>query len=557
MCDSWRGFKTILCIIAVTLLCLVACKQEPRHEETYRYVRSIIDSVPEQALLILDSIPMSELQSDLDSARYILLHATAENKLQGIETSDTILQRAIDIFREHNEVEHLRYACYLCGSAAYSHKEYAKCLPNLLEAEDLIDEKTPGYEKGLIYHALSDYCIKFNGLTALNYIRKAYECYIESHKQVHAYYAKLSEAQILLNLTEYQEAKNILMPLIDSAVNIKDNELLRYSYEALGRSESGLDHPALAIKYLRKAEKMLGSLDEKTYAILLYSMKECGDTIHADSLARILLAQNNPWVVYALDLKRTSTEMMAEAYALQDESTYMEQQISYSNDYAVLISKNFQLKKAINKYKIKVRNLTIYTLTILLLLLIVVGIYIFKTIQRKHKEERENALTLYNDFMSFIKFHNLKVSSMQTTFSKQSSTLSTILYKYIEAVNQLVNSCLNNNKSLNNIDPKLVALARKSISNLRSDSKIKDDLEVLVNFTHNNLANKLKEEFPTLDSRSYLLFLLIAAEVSPLVISQILNLNSREYLNVLKHRLKKKIIENNPPSVSEFIKILS
>lgn len=94
MCDSWRGFKTILCIIAVTLLCLVACKQEPRHEETYRYVRSIIDSVPEQALLILDSIPMSELQSDLDSARYILLHATAENKLHANVTPDTVLKKS-------------------------------------------------------------------------------------------------------------------------------------------------------------------------------------------------------------------------------------------------------------------------------------------------------------------------------------------------------------------------------------------------------------------------------------------------------------------------------
>lgn len=91
------------------------CKEKPRHEAIYQRVRPLLDSIPEEALSILDSIPKKDLQPGLDSARYILLHAIAENKAYKFTTKDSTITLAIETFRTYNQIDDLRNSLFIQG----------------------------------------------------------------------------------------------------------------------------------------------------------------------------------------------------------------------------------------------------------------------------------------------------------------------------------------------------------------------------------------------------------------------------------------------------------
>ena len=108
----------ILSIIVSMLLMFPCCTRIPQHEPQFQRARVVIDSCPECALAILDSIPISDLSPGLDSARSILLHAIAENKLYALATSDSTIQIAINVFQSYNAVDELRQAYYIQGRIA-------------------------------------------------------------------------------------------------------------------------------------------------------------------------------------------------------------------------------------------------------------------------------------------------------------------------------------------------------------------------------------------------------------------------------------------------------
>ena len=137
------------------LLMFTCCTRIPQHEPQFQRARAVIDSCPECALAILDSIPITELHPGLDSARYILLHAIAENKLYALATSDSTIQIAINVFQSYNAVDELRQAYYIQGRIARQNAEATEALVSLLESEKLIDSSTDPYEKGLIYSELA------------------------------------------------------------------------------------------------------------------------------------------------------------------------------------------------------------------------------------------------------------------------------------------------------------------------------------------------------------------------------------------------------------------
>lgn len=552
--------KQQLLILTVAMLVLCACTPRPRHEDAFICARAVMDSCPECALAILDSIPTVNLQPGLDSARYILLHALAENKAHCLTTSDSTIQLAIDVFRETEQKADLRSACYMKGWIMYLNEEYDKALPALLESESLIDSETPELEKGLIYHALADHCnTTMNGIAAIEYAGKAYAAYVEAHKYYHALFALLDQATYFNNSAQYNEAKKIFTMLSDSATLRKDTTLLSLSYDGLCRSEAGIGNFPIALSYLRKHKELADTLDPKTWGMWLYLEKEAGNAKVADSLARIQLSQDNPWVAYALDPSKTIPETLIGAYELQDANTNREILRAYTDNYTAILSDNFRLRQEAIRYRLRLKHLYNVVLVGLLAITTLGGALGIIYFHKRAKEQYNYALCLSTDIKALLDRHKQTVKELEDKndqYDRSFSSRMEILDKYTDTLNKLAKSCYRGRPAWSVVGSKLTSLTDNNINNLRNDEKLKKEMENLADFRHANLIKRFKEEIPDAKEEDVSTITMLSVGCTPLVISKVLELSSVNYFGVRRQRLRNMIKIKNPPSLQDFLRFL-
>lgn len=95
------GCRILLIMLVLMITAAVGCG---RHGAAWRQMdaaESLMESHPDSALAILDSIPASEVNGQEEKARYALLMSMALDK-NYIDTTDfNVLQPAIDYYLEH------------------------------------------------------------------------------------------------------------------------------------------------------------------------------------------------------------------------------------------------------------------------------------------------------------------------------------------------------------------------------------------------------------------------------------------------------------------------
>lgn len=378
------------------------CKEKPRHEAIYQRVRPLLDSIPEEALSILDSIPKKDLQSGLDSARYILLHAIAENKAYKFTTKDSTITLAIETFRTYNQIDDLRNSLFIQGWIRILDQQFVAAIRPLLEAEELIDNRTPELEKGLIYHALADCCnFTSNGLMAIEYSRNAYSAYVNANKPIHALYNISDRAAYFNNMGDYRNAHKLLLSMLDSAKNTFNDDLIGWYYDGLGRSCIGLQNYDEALKYFQNLKEVKDTLDDMTEGLLVYAMTKAGNKSTADSIARQLVAADNLWAIKGITPITSSEDMLVDISARQENQMADVLNSTYANEYSSIIKENYTLRRNLMVTELKAKRLLNILLAILILITLLIasiGIYKFRQyaiLQKKLQKKRERKHNVY------------------------------------------------------------------------------------------------------------------------------------------------------------------
>ena len=129
--------KALLCCITIAItLALTACTDSPV-DARLDLADSLMESRPDSALTILDSISAADLRGDEQKARHALLLSMALDKNYIDTTTFDVLQPAIDYYPRHGSPDEKLRTYYYQGRIYQNRSEYNDAMLRYMEACDL------------------------------------------------------------------------------------------------------------------------------------------------------------------------------------------------------------------------------------------------------------------------------------------------------------------------------------------------------------------------------------------------------------------------------------
>lgn len=148
----------IILIIILYIGIVSACTQKPVYPEAMSQAIQCIETSPDSALLYLDGIPASTLQTQPEETNmyYKLLKVKVNDKLYHKHTSDSIIKEIVQFYDEYGDLHKQMEAYYYLGSVYRDLNDAPRAIKAFLHATKL-GENTKEY--GLMGKAHGQICI--------------------------------------------------------------------------------------------------------------------------------------------------------------------------------------------------------------------------------------------------------------------------------------------------------------------------------------------------------------------------------------------------------------
>ena len=149
-----RSTRYIIPLLSVTfILAMAGCARHSAAWSEMDKAEALMESRPDSALRILDSIDSGSLDGREENARYALLRSMALDKNYIDTTTFDILQPAIDYYPEHGTADERLRTYYYQGRIYLNRKEYEAAMQSLMKAIDLHSEATDSLTLARAYAA--------------------------------------------------------------------------------------------------------------------------------------------------------------------------------------------------------------------------------------------------------------------------------------------------------------------------------------------------------------------------------------------------------------------
>ncbi len=133
---------TRLLILPVLLLLMVAaaCSRHSAVSDTLTHAEAIMEEHPDSALAILEAIPDSTLTTNADRALHALLLSQALDKNYIDIASDSLINIAVNYYRNHKDPKHLALSYYYQGRICAELGDAPLALEHFQQALDILKE---------------------------------------------------------------------------------------------------------------------------------------------------------------------------------------------------------------------------------------------------------------------------------------------------------------------------------------------------------------------------------------------------------------------------------
>lgn len=145
--------QTALPLLGI-LIILFGCRDISCSAELEK-IEKIINTYPDSALIMLQSMESEPFDSDRDRALYSILYSQALDKNYIDVKSDSIIRRAIDYYSEERDDRRMAQALYYSGVVELNRDSTIRALDNFLKASDLASTTSDNYLKGQINSVLA------------------------------------------------------------------------------------------------------------------------------------------------------------------------------------------------------------------------------------------------------------------------------------------------------------------------------------------------------------------------------------------------------------------
>ena len=220
--------QTLYTITVLLLLCITACQKQSFMADKLLQAEALMNEHPDSALNLLKGIAQTELQTQEHRARYALLYSQALDKNYIDLTSDSLINIAVDYYKDRDDVRAKFLSYYYQGRIYTNANNLTQATLAYLEAEQLVDELGDGYAAGLLYKQIGlIYNSYYDFPKGLQAHQQAIEHFTKANKPVHRIQAMLTLSNIHRNMHNENIGYEVLRTAITESQKLNDQSLIK------------------------------------------------------------------------------------------------------------------------------------------------------------------------------------------------------------------------------------------------------------------------------------------------------------------------------------------
>lgn len=226
--------KQKLILLSIYTILLAACTGRLSYNRLLVQADSLMQSRPDSALQLLESLETQKLSTRADNAYYALLLTQARDKNFILQTDDTLIKLAIQYYNTQNDNEMLAKAHYYQGCVWRDNNDYPKAINEFLTTLSLTNEKKDTELQSLAYSSMG-YLYFLQGLDAeADSIYQLAETLSYHQKDtVSLVYALSQRGMINLERMHYTEAEQQMLQALSLSQSFSDITIKSPVYESL------------------------------------------------------------------------------------------------------------------------------------------------------------------------------------------------------------------------------------------------------------------------------------------------------------------------------------
>ena len=134
---------------------LLSCTSTP-YTEHLQHIETIIESNPDSALAMLQTIDRNSLTNDRDKALYGMLYTEALDKNHEPIPDDSLIGFAAQYFSDHNDKRRSMIALNYKGRVQYLNQNHPSALVSFIKANELAKELSDPFWTGMTARGIAD-----------------------------------------------------------------------------------------------------------------------------------------------------------------------------------------------------------------------------------------------------------------------------------------------------------------------------------------------------------------------------------------------------------------
>lgn len=542
----------ILPILFIQILLCISCGSE-RNEIIFSESESLLDTDPDSALTVLNSILYPEELNTKDYNRYVLLEIQAKYKSYQDITSDSTIFSVKEYYLKKKDIHNIALSSYYCGCYYSECNNKEKALRNYHFALDYAEKDSNSKLKGLIHSAIGSLLLNQLDIEdAMCYFRKSTEFYQQTNdiKNEANSYIQIGDCY------QYLEKPDSALHYYMKCLNLIDNKNL-HKEEFCVRQNIGVLYSRngeylKAVNFLKEALLYESNQENriKTYNVLAEVYAQSGQLDSAyvyinQSLQRKDLIQDLSVKASLYEILSSIQEKQGSYYqALESHKNYLDNIVLvFTND----VDKNLlNLQKKYDYEKIRLHNVQLklnrtYLIINIVIALLIIFIVMF-IFYGKYKLAKKKITELED------KFQQLK--NMTESFNEKEKTFRSYLLRHFNILKKTASLEIYVKKGT---PVKSDFWTKKFNEILYGQESL--DWEVLykvINELHNDFFIKLRKMYPHLDETEFRIICLTYTKFTSDEIAIILN-HSVNTINAKRSAIRKRIGVESFGNLNDFL----
>lgn len=538
------------CLIVNVLFLLISCGEYREARSVMNEAESLMMTVPDSSLALLNGINEEALYTKGSRARYVLLRTMAKDKCYMDVAQDTVIQESYNWYQHHGSRRERMLATYYQGVVREQAGDNIEAVLAFREGEPLAESLEDYRQLSLIeQHLCAIYGKNYDSVLALKYAQSALEAAKRTGEELLIDYSKYDVAFHLSSLSRYNDAEELLIEIFKKY----KPEMPIYSLAAKELAE---------ISFIKESEKYeqskryyqdiveanVISLNGHDCGILALIYEAEGNTQKADQYmekAQMLIQTPLDSAIFYNDYRNlydfrgdweAAHSVMSSSVKIQNRivTQLLERSISHA------MENHFEDKIKVEQARVQSKLLLVILLGVIFIIITAVLLLYLRNRNRLVLDE-------------MIRIQDISSEALNSLVSEKIKELQMLSESYFAWEDSSIKK--RESKHGKQTKEEIISSFREQLSELRKDKSIIDAVERSLDVTENGMMKRLHHYFPNEKELDYSVITLIISGFSIKSISFLLRM-SEASLRMRKTRYKRRFDSLPEPDRTYFLEKL-